>query len=93
MRKRAFIIAGPLGLVRPGLALANQAAVTIEAPASAKKGEEITIKLNVTHSANAPVHKVRLAQEGPQSGYCSRGLRSAVQSPGNGDSDLGTGRW
>jgi len=39
-------------------ALANQAAVTIEAPDQAAPGSEITVKLNVTHSANNFFHHV-----------------------------------
>ncbi|MCX5907472.1 MAG: desulfoferrodoxin family protein [Deltaproteobacteria bacterium] len=39
-------------------ALADKAAVTIEAPAEAAKGGEITIVLNVTHSADNFFHHV-----------------------------------
>ena len=39
-------------------ALADKAAVTIEAPASAAKGAEITIRLTVTHSSNTERHHV-----------------------------------
>jgi desulfoferrodoxin (superoxide reductase-like protein) len=38
---------------------ANQAATTIEAPESAAKGSEITIRVKVTHSANAIFHHVQ----------------------------------
>ena len=37
-------------------ALADQSAVTIEAPDQAVRGEEIVVKLNVTHSANSFFH-------------------------------------
>jgi desulfoferrodoxin (superoxide reductase-like protein) len=37
-------------------ALANKAAVTIQAPASAAKGSEITIRVTVTHNANNFLH-------------------------------------
>lgn len=39
-------------------ALADKAAVTIEAPASAAKGAEITIRLTVTHNSNTERHHV-----------------------------------
>jgi desulfoferrodoxin (superoxide reductase-like protein) len=39
-------------------ALANQAAVTVEAPDQAIKGTEIVVKLHVTHSANNFFHYV-----------------------------------
>ena len=37
-------------------ALANKAAVAIQAPASAAKGSEITIRVTVTHNANNFLH-------------------------------------
>ena len=39
-------------------AMADKAAVTIEAPADTTKGAEITIRLTVTHSANTERHHV-----------------------------------
>jgi desulfoferrodoxin (superoxide reductase-like protein) len=39
-----------------GVALADKAAVTIEGPASAAKGSEVTLKITVTHSANSATH-------------------------------------
>jgi len=42
----------------PHVASANQAGATIEAPESAAKGSEITIRVKVTHSANAMFHHV-----------------------------------
>ena len=39
-------------------ALADQAGVTVEAPDQVVKGTEITVKLNVTHSANNFFHYV-----------------------------------
>ncbi|MBI5584525.1 MAG: hypothetical protein HY892_11950 [Deltaproteobacteria bacterium] len=39
-------------------ALADQAGVTVEAPDQVVKGTEITVKLNVTHSANNMFHYV-----------------------------------
>jgi desulfoferrodoxin (superoxide reductase-like protein) len=37
-------------------AFANKSAVTISAPASAAKGGEVTIKVNVTHNDNSRFH-------------------------------------
>lgn len=39
-----------------GVALADKAAVTIEGPANAAKGSEVTLKVKVTHSANSALH-------------------------------------
>jgi desulfoferrodoxin (superoxide reductase-like protein) len=39
-------------------ALANKAAITIEAPESAAPGTEITIRVTVTHNANNLIHHV-----------------------------------
>jgi len=39
-------------------AFANKAAITIEAPASAAPGTEITVKVTVTHNANNMFHHV-----------------------------------
>jgi desulfoferrodoxin (superoxide reductase-like protein) len=39
-----------------GMALADKSAATIEGPASAAKGAEITVKITVTHSANSATH-------------------------------------
>ena len=43
----------------PHVVFANKASVTIEAPESAVKESEITIKITVTHSANAMFHHVK----------------------------------
>lgn len=43
------------------LAWADRSAVSIEAPATAQKGSEITVKLNVTHSANSSFHHTEWA--------------------------------
>ena len=37
-------------------ALANKSTVTLEGPESAVKGTEVTIKINITHSANSFMH-------------------------------------
>jgi desulfoferrodoxin (superoxide reductase-like protein) len=39
-----------------GMATANQSSVAIEAPQSVQKGEELTIRVTVTHSANTSLH-------------------------------------
>ncbi|MCJ7772425.1 MAG: class II SORL domain-containing protein [Desulfobacterales bacterium] len=39
-----------------GTAFANKTSVNIEAPDSARKGTEITIKINVTHRGNNFIH-------------------------------------
>jgi desulfoferrodoxin (superoxide reductase-like protein) len=39
-----------------GMALADKAAATIEGPASAAKGSEVTVKVTVAHSANSATH-------------------------------------
>jgi len=43
-------------LLLGGSALANKSAVSVEAPASAAQGSEITIKLNVQHNSNNFLH-------------------------------------
>jgi desulfoferrodoxin (superoxide reductase-like protein) len=42
----------------PGIALANKGSVTIDAPDTAKKGEEVTVKLNVEHCCVTKMHYV-----------------------------------
>ena len=55
----AFIFwALALMMAVPGMAFANKAAVSIEAPKAAAKGEEVIIVINVTHDGNSPVHYV-----------------------------------
>ena len=39
-----------------GPVFANKSAVTLEGPASAEKGSEVTVKITVTHSANSFMH-------------------------------------
>lgn len=45
-----------------GQALADKSAVTIEAPDQAARGEEVLIKLNVTHSGNNFFHYTNWVQ-------------------------------
>jgi desulfoferrodoxin (superoxide reductase-like protein) len=52
-------LAAMLALVLvPGLAFANKGSVTIDAPDMAKKGEEVTVKLNVDHCCVSKMHYV-----------------------------------
>ena len=43
-------------LLQVGSTLANKAATSIEGPASAAKGTEVTLRVTVTHNANSPSH-------------------------------------
>ena len=43
-------------LLQVGSTLANKAATSIEGPASAVKGTEVTLRVTVTHNANSPSH-------------------------------------
>lgn len=52
----AFVLCSGIFWAAP--AMADKAAVTIEAPANAAKGAEITIRLAVTHSSNTERHYV-----------------------------------
>lgn len=45
-----------LVLLYAGTAFANKSAVSIEAPATAVKNSEITIKVTVTHKGNSALH-------------------------------------
>jgi desulfoferrodoxin (superoxide reductase-like protein) len=58
--KRKFTITGIITLfvflVVTGSSFANKTSVTITAPEKAKKGTEITIKINVNHSTNTSGH-------------------------------------
>ncbi|MCR4396478.1 MAG: desulfoferrodoxin family protein [Candidatus Saccharicenans sp.] len=59
MRIRAIL---GLGLLLATLALpllANKSAVSIEAPATAKAGEEVTIIINVSHRGNSSLHHTK----------------------------------
>jgi len=62
MNRRDFIVASGVlvaGLLVPrGTAWANKAETKIEAPESAARGSEITIRVTVIHSANSYFHHV-----------------------------------
>lgn len=59
MKKMILLIAGILIFLGAESALANKAAVRLEAPATAAQGEKITITLFVTHSANNFFHHTK----------------------------------
>ena len=58
MRKLAWAVIG-FSLVfsfHAGLAFAGKSAVSIDAPQTAQKGSEVTIKITATHNANSALH-------------------------------------
>jgi desulfoferrodoxin (superoxide reductase-like protein) len=58
MRKLAWAVIG-FSLVfsfHAGLAFAGKSAVSIDAPQTAQKGSEVTIKITATHNANSAAH-------------------------------------
>jgi desulfoferrodoxin (superoxide reductase-like protein) len=46
--------------VQAGPAFANKSSVSIEAPKTAQKGSEVTIKVTATHNANSSMHYTQL---------------------------------
>jgi len=52
------LLAMLIGFLAPALATADKASVAIEAPAITKLGEEVIIKVKVTHCCNSAVHYV-----------------------------------
>jgi len=57
-----FAFALGIGLLWTAPAFADKAAATIEAPAEAAKGSEITIRVTVTHNGNSDRHYVEWAK-------------------------------
>ena len=51
-----LVLALLVSLLEVGLALANKSSSAIEAPQTASKGSDITIRVTVTHSANTALH-------------------------------------
>lgn len=49
-------VLGALLLIQAGFAFADKSAVSIDAPSTAQKGSEVTLRLTVTHSANSFIH-------------------------------------
>ena len=60
MKKMMLLIVCALLFLGAGPALANKAAVRLEAPANAALGEKIKITLFVTHSANNFFHHTKM---------------------------------
>jgi len=55
MKKFVFVLAAMLVLSLTNV-MANKTSVEVKAPEEAKKGTEITITINVSHSANSGMH-------------------------------------
>lgn len=58
MRKPGLVIISVLSLLifQAGFAFGNKSAVSIDAPQTARKGSEVTIKVSATHNANSALH-------------------------------------
>lgn len=56
MKRKIFLVMFFILTVFATTAFANKTAVTIESPLSVKKGAEIIIKINISHSANNFFH-------------------------------------
>lgn len=58
MRRRDFLLSIPFFFLtlRTGVAFANKSVTSIEAPQTATKGSEITIRVTVTHKGNSFLH-------------------------------------
>jgi len=61
MRRRDFLLSIPFFFLtlRTGVAFANKSATSIEAPQTATKGSEITIRATVTHKGNSFFHHTK----------------------------------
>jgi len=97
MRISLVVFISLLFLCFPTLSSANKSSVTIDAPAAAEKGSEITILLNVKHSGNNLFHytdEVKVSVNGkevekwefssskrPEDAYFSREIRYKVDGP------------
>lgn len=68
-------------LMSPGIAFADKASVSIEAPASVPKGSEITIRFTITHSANSFFHYVEWVKVMINNKEFSRWDYSALKRP------------
>jgi len=64
MRRRDFLLSIPFFFLalRTGVAFANKASTSIEAPQTATKGSEITIRVTVTHKGNSFLHYTKALQ-------------------------------
>lgn len=62
-REFAGILLGAgLSLVLPRQAIADKAGALVQGPKSARKGEEITLRLTFTHNSNTPSHFIEWAR-------------------------------
>lgn len=59
MKTTVFLVLSLLLAVLAQPLLANKSAVSIEAPAAVKAGEEVTIIVNVSHRGNSSLHYTR----------------------------------
>lgn len=64
MRRRDFLLSIPFFFLtlRTGVAFANKASTSIDAPQTATKGSEITIRVTVTHKGNSFLHYTKALQ-------------------------------
>jgi desulfoferrodoxin (superoxide reductase-like protein) len=64
MRRRDFLLSIPFFFLtlRTGVAFANKSSTSIEAPQTATKGSEITIRVTVTHKGNSFIHYTKALQ-------------------------------
>jgi desulfoferrodoxin (superoxide reductase-like protein) len=64
MRRRDFLLSIPFFFLtlRTGVAFANKSVTSIEAPQTATKGSEITIRVTVTHKGNSFLHYTKALQ-------------------------------
>jgi desulfoferrodoxin (superoxide reductase-like protein) len=64
MRRRDFLLSIPFFFLtlRTGVAFANKSSTSIEAPQTATKGSEITIRVTVTHKGNSFLHYTKWLQ-------------------------------
>lgn len=64
MRRRDFLLSIPFFFptLRTGVAFANKSSTSIEAPQTATKGSEITIRVTVTHKGNSFLHYTKALQ-------------------------------
>ncbi|MFH7319467.1 desulfoferrodoxin family protein [Desulfurivibrio sp. D14AmB] len=88
LKRREFIkimAAGAVAAVAhpPTLALANKSAVTIEAPATAARNAQVTIRLQITHRGNNFIHYTNWVTLRTEEGEIGRWDFSAFDRPEN----------
>lgn len=64
MRRREFLLSMPFFFytLQTGIAFANKSSTSIEAPQTAQKGSEVTLRLTVTHKGNSFLHYTKSLQ-------------------------------